>query len=289
MQYTRKRVGKRGDPLPRLATRAFTWLSWINRHGPLPSTYLYEITRDTHRCKDTALRQMQTLCQQGIFFRPPQQKSALYAPFNPYIYDLTNRGYDALFEQGVEPNLARPTGHFPHLFLTACVTASIEMNAMKNDATYVEASAILGLRNVGLGIPLKSSTLIPDQLFAVKNSEGYRVFACEVDRGTEPAKSAKLRKSYQSSLQAYNEVLSGDLHRRHYGIKSNLILLWVFASKGRQKMFREQLETRGGPMRGHCFTTTVEGFHDGWRPPRDPLLPNTCNWQGVGSSRLALW
>ncbi|MEL7117393.1 MAG: replication-relaxation family protein, partial [Pseudomonadota bacterium] len=216
MQYARKHVANRRAPLPRLTPRAVKWLERINRHGPLPSSYLYGITRDTHRCKDTALRQMQTLCQQGILFRPPQQQSALYAPFNPYIYDLTDRGYDALFEKGIDPNPARPTGHFPHLFLTACVTASIEMNAIKSGVECIEASTILNLRNVDLSIPLRSGKLIPDQLFATKNNDGYRVFALEVDRGTEPAASTKTRKSYFSSIQAYSEVLTCDLHRRHY-------------------------------------------------------------------------
>lgn len=278
MHYARKHVSNRRAPLPGLTPRAIKWLEWINRHGPLPSSYLYEISSDTHRCKDTALRQMQTLCQQGILFRPPQQKSALYAPFNPYIYDLTYRGCDALFEHAIGPNTARPTGHFPHQFLTACVTASIELKAINNGAEYIEARTILGLQNVGPGIPLKSGTLIPDQLFAIKNAEGYRVFALEVDRGTEPATSTKTRKSYQSSINAYTEVLAQNLHRRHYGIKSNLIVLWVFTSKGREKLFRELLANQSGPMSGQCFTTRVAGFQNGWRPPNEPFPVGKMAW-----------
>lgn len=289
MQYARKHVSNRRAPLPRLTPRALTWLEWINRHGPLSSSYLYEISSDTHRCKDSALRQMQALCQQGILFRPAQQQSALYAPFNPYIYDLTDRGYDALFEQGIEPNPTRPTGHFPHLFLTSCITASIEMAATKNDADYIEASTILSIRDVGLGIPFKSGTLIPDQLFAIKNAEGYRVFALEVDRGTEPATSTKIRKSYLSSIHAYNEVLANNLHRGHYGIKSNLINLWVFTSKGRQKLFLELLGKHAGPLKSQCFTAAVEGFQNGWRPQKQPYGLEATECGGVGKQPLSLW
>ena len=91
MDYTQKRLGKLNLRLPRLTDRAIKWLTFLNRHGPLNSQHLYEYTRDTHRCKDTSLRNLRTLCEQGILFRPIQQFSFPNAPFNPYIYDLTDR------------------------------------------------------------------------------------------------------------------------------------------------------------------------------------------------------
>lgn len=56
----------------RPTARETRWLKHIERHGPQCSQYLYELTRDTHRCKDTALRQMQKL-RAGGYLALPQQ------------------------------------------------------------------------------------------------------------------------------------------------------------------------------------------------------------------------
>ena len=41
--------------------REIRWLKHVERHGPQSSQFLFELTRDTHRCKDTALRDLQKL------------------------------------------------------------------------------------------------------------------------------------------------------------------------------------------------------------------------------------
>ncbi|MEM7241811.1 MAG: replication-relaxation family protein [Pseudomonadota bacterium] len=237
MEYTQKHLSKLNQPLPRLTERAIKWLTFLNRHGPLPSHYLYEYTRATHRCKDTCLRNLKTLCEQGILYRPPQQMNFPNAPFNPYIYDLSDRGHAALIEAGIEKNPTRPTGHFPHLHMTACVTASIEMEAIKAGNEYIEAKTILALKDSALAIPLKSGKLIPDQLFAIKTTLGYRAYALEVDRGTEPIASPAMRKSYQRSIEQYKEVFEQELSKTHYGLTAPLICIWLFSKKTRLRAF----------------------------------------------------
>jgi hypothetical protein len=271
VKYTKKLIASRTDPLPRLTPRDLRWLTFLNRHGALPSGYLYANTQDTHRCKDTALRRLLWLSQQGILFRPPQQQTALNAPFNPYIYDLTNLGYEVLYEAGVKPNQARPTGHFPHLFLTACVTSSIEMNAAKAGSEYIEASTILQLKNSQLAIPLGSAKLIPDQLFALKSEDGYRVFALELDRGTEPIVSTQIRKSYQRSTEQYRQVIERKIHQSHYGLSGHLLVLWVFTSRRREEAFRELLGKQGGALQRQCLTQSIAATPGGWRPPSKTL------------------
>ena len=93
-----------------------------------------------------------------------------------------------------------------------------------------------------LGIPLSTGTVIPDQLFAIKYPDGYRAFVLEVDRGTEPVRSSAARKSLQRSVFQYREVLEQKLHRRHYGLRCNLIVMWVFLSKARERQFAELFE-----------------------------------------------
>ena len=247
MDYTQKRLGKLNQPFPRLTGRVIKWLTFLNRHGPLSSQYLHEYTRDTHRCKDTSLRNLKTLCEQGILFRPPQQLSFANAPFNPYIYDLTDRGYAALLEADIEKNPARPTGHFPHLHMTACVTASIEMEAIKAGNEYIEAKTILAIKDSTLVIPLKSGKLIPDQLFAIKTSEGYRAYALEVDRGTEPIASPVMRKSYTRSIEQYQKLFENNLASKHFGLTAPLTVRWVFSQKSRYARFEKLIA--GLPVR----------------------------------------
>ena len=90
-----------------------------------------------------------------------------------------------------------------------------------------------------MGIPVSGSKLIPDQLFALQYPDGYRAFALEVDRGTEPVRSPAARKSLARSVAQYREVLPNELHKRHYGLKSGLMVLNVFKSPGRQRQFRD--------------------------------------------------
>jgi len=80
--------------------RELRWLAHIDRHGPQSSEFLYEATRDTHRCRDTSLRRLQALREAGYLRLPPQQHQIAKADFNPYVYDLTKLGWDTLADHG---------------------------------------------------------------------------------------------------------------------------------------------------------------------------------------------
>ncbi|MEH6727777.1 MAG: replication-relaxation family protein, partial [Hyphomicrobiales bacterium] len=127
--------------------REVRWLKHIERHGPQSSTYLYELTRDTHRCKDTALRQMQKLRAGGYLRLPNQQRATAHASFNPYIYDLTPKATAHLFDLGVSELTVRPTGHWWHGYMTSCVTSSIDITAARDGVQYIPAHEILRIKN----------------------------------------------------------------------------------------------------------------------------------------------
>jgi len=95
-----------------LTNRELRWLKHIERHGPQSSGYLHELTKDTHRCKDTALRQLQKLRAGGFLHLPRQQRATEYANFKPFIYDLTPKAKTYLFEQGLAEPTIRPTGSY---------------------------------------------------------------------------------------------------------------------------------------------------------------------------------
>ncbi|AXI40701.1 replication-relaxation family protein [Sulfitobacter sp. SK011] len=237
----------------RPTARELRWFAHIDRHGPQSSEFLIELTRDTHRCKDTALRRLQALRGAGYLFLPPQQKQIAKADFHPFVYDLTPIGSEYLsYEQPLERH-CRPAGHWWHGFWTSSVSSAIEINAMQTGLEYIPAARILSIKDSSLAIPLSTGSVIPDQLFAIKYLDGYRAYALEVDRGTEPMRSNAARKSLQRSLLQYREVLDQKLHQKHYGLKCNLMVSWVFLSKARERQFAELFENVDKTMVSKIF------------------------------------
>ncbi|WP_146345637.1 replication-relaxation family protein [Phaeobacter marinintestinus] len=225
----------------RPTARETRWLKHIERHGPQSSQYLYELTRDTHRCKDTALRQMQKLRAGGFLTLPKQQRATDHAEFNPYIYDLTKQAKDHLYDLGLAEPTVRPTGHWWHGYMTSCVTSSIDIAAARDGVRYIPAHDILAIKNAQLTIPVGRSKLIPDQLFALDYGGRFRVLALEVDRGTEPKTSPAKRKSWARSIEQYRQVIDQKIYKSHFGLKANLLVLFVFTRPSNEQQFLEML------------------------------------------------
>lgn len=270
--------------------REVRWLKHIERHGPQSSTYLYELTRDTHSCRDTALRQLQKLRAGGYLILPPQQRATEHASFNPYIYDLTKRAKDHLFDLGIAEPTVRPTGHWWHGYMTSCVTSSIDIAAARKSVRYIPAHEILAIKNATLAIPVGNQKLIPDQLFALDYGGSYRVFALEVDRGTEPKTSPTARKSYARSIDLYRQLIERKIYKSHYGLKANLLVLWVFSSRSNEVRFLEMVEEIGGAVVKAMLTQYLPNYgHDllhagpyndlflsSWRRVSNQAVPISC-------------
>ncbi|MCB1093295.1 MAG: replication-relaxation family protein [Verrucomicrobiae bacterium] len=226
----------RPSPLAALTERDRFWLAFLHRHGPLPSHLLYEATKATHRCKDTALRRLQHLRETGWLCLPQQQFRLPKPDFNPYVYDLTPRALQLLATQGA-PDHLRPTGHWLHLTGVAATTARIEIATTTRGDAFIPAATILTLKGAPVAIPLARSKLIPDAVFAIRRPEGYRAYLLEYDRGTEPLVSPSFRKSLTRNLEAYDEAFTHDRARQHYGLKAPLRVIWVFGSEARERAF----------------------------------------------------
>ena len=243
----------------RPTNREVRWLKQIERHGPQSSVYLYELTRDTHSCKDTALRQMQHLRAGSFLSLPPQQRATDRAEFKPYIYDLTLKAKRWLIDHGLSEPTVRPTGHWWHSYQTACVTSSIDMAASRAGVRYIPTHEILAKKSASLGVTVSGGTLIPDQLFALDYGGTFRAFVVEVDRGTEPLTSTAARKSMVSSIGQYGELIASGRYRDHYGLKANLLVLWVFDSRVLAAKFLELVGQNGGCAVGSFLVQTLDG------------------------------
>lgn len=251
----------------RLTNREVCWLKHIERHGPQSSIYLYELTKDTHRCKDTALRQMQKLRAGGYLCLPRQQRATEHANFNAFIYDLTPKTQEFLFDNDIAEPAVRPHGHWVHGYMTSCITSSIDIATLRDHVRYIPAHEILAIKDAPLAIPIDGQKLVPDQLFALNYGGSFRAFALEADRGTEPKASTAKRKSYEKSIDLYRKLIERQIYKSHYGLKAPLLVLWVFSSRSNEARFLELLEGQPERIRQRFLTQSIEGFHESFKPP----------------------
>lgn len=239
-----------------LTDRELRWLRHIAVHGPQSSEFLLEVCADTHRCKDTGLRTLQKLRQQNFLRLPPQQNQIAKADFNPYVYDLTRKAELHLSGLG-DSKTVRPTGHWWHGFLTASITSAIEIEANKRGFRYIPAHEILSRSGATLAVPYGKRKIIPDQLFAIDYGGKFRSFALEVDRGTEPYRSEAARKSLRGMIEAYADLAAKDALRRHYGLKSPLLVSLVFSSPFRASKFLDLLTADVAAVSRIALTSVV--------------------------------
>ncbi len=249
-----------------LTNREVRWLKHIERHGPQSSVYLHELTKDTHRCKDTALRQLQKLRAGGFLHLPRQQRATEYANFKPFIYDLTPKAKTYLFDQGLSEPTIRPTGHWWHSYMTSCVTSSIDIMAAREGTRFIPTHEILKINNAPLAMTIDNQRLIPDQLFALDYGGSFRAFALEVDRGTESKTTTAKRKSYANSIELYRKMIERGLAGKHYGLKTPLLIFWGFSSRSNEMKFREMVGIQSIRIRQHFLTQCIVGFQDAQRP-----------------------
>ena len=268
----------------RPTAREIRWLKHIERHGPLSSAHLHALTKDTHRCRDTSLRQLQKLRAGGFLMLPRQQRLTENADFNPYIYDLAKHARNRLIDLGLAEPTVRPTGHWGHGSAVSSVTSAIEIAAGCEGVRYIPAHIILAIKQAPLAVCIGGRKLIPDQLFALDYGGMYRAVVLEVDRGTEPKTSSAARKSYASSIELYRRMIEQNLHRAHYGLKATMLILWVFTLRSNEQRFLEMVGQIGGQAKGLICTqvmpdtratlATIGPYYDGeWaRCQNGPVL-----------------
>ncbi|MCB1469463.1 MAG: replication-relaxation family protein [Rhizobiaceae bacterium] len=257
-------IAPRSDVRP--TTREIRWLKHIERHGPQCSTYLHELTRNTHRCRDTALRDMQKLRAGGFLTLPEQQLCTERAECNPYIYDLTPKAKRWLLDQGLAEPTVRPTGHWWHGYAVSCTTSAIETEARKEGIRYIPAHEILARTKATLAVPVGREGLVPDQLFALDYGGTYRAFVLEVDRGTEPFNGRGDRKSVARMLERYHSAFRSGAIRNHYGLRCPVVPIFLCTTIGRSDAIREMAARFGDPIASHTIVG-VAPVDMCWRVP----------------------
>ena len=275
----------------------------IDRHGPLPTPYLYEFNRHLRR-DYTHLQNRLTEFYNGdvggsYLTRPPQQFAAYEARYQHLVYDLTHRARTLVAERGTLTRAARRTDPFVHRLMCACVSASFELAASGHRLRYIGLSEILGRPAAmtareavnPLALPTGLSgqpTVVPDMVFGLEYpGAGFRFFAVECDRNTESIERRNLRQSaFGRKLLAYGAALDAETYRTWWGIP-NLHILTVTTSALHAHNILSAVVRHVERHHQHAFAVSVDTtFGANWRVPSAPLSSMLSSaWDGVGAKR----
>lgn len=258
----------------------------IDRHGPLPSHYLYELTRHIRRDR-SHLQNRLTEFYNGdaggpYLTRPPHQFASFTARYLHLVYDLAPRGAALLAERGLTERHGNGRGEpFVHRLMGSCAMASIELAALARGLQYIPLSEVVARPSCAahsapnpLAVPLSGgATLIPDRLFGLHYPDvGYRFFAVECDRNTESIERRNLRQSSLArKFAGYVELLRTQAYRSWWGIP-NLHVLVITTSETHARNILDHLRRETPPSLVERFAISAEPvFGADWRVPAAPL------------------
>lgn len=283
-------TGKRVTP----QERDLLWFRKLHEHGPLPSSFLLQYSKDTHRSEKRAKERLTDLFNEGntpdggpYLTRPPQQFRTIDSRYNQLVYDLAPAAKKALKRDGAwnERGSTR-SGPWLHGLMVSCITASIELATRdRDDIVFISQSYLLDRAEADLRYATTiidpttgracQKDLIPDALFGLQyeTPEGrrFRCFLVEADRSTEPATSKNFnRKSWERSLLQYEAYLPTGAYREHLRLKSPLLVLNVTTDAKRSDKMMSLVSRQGNALSALMVFQTWEEFGPVFRPP----LPN---------------
>jgi hypothetical protein len=286
-RLTSQSTGKRVTP----QDRDLLWFAKLAEHGPLPSSFLLQYSKDMRRSDKRARERLTDLFNEdntpdgGAYLtRPPQQFRTLDSRYNQLVYNLTPASKKALHKAGLSPSASStPSGPWLHRFMVSCVTASIELATIDRlDITYIPQSAILARANTDLRFPVtiidpstnrsQAKDLIPDAVFGLEYHTNagsrFRFFAVEADRATEPASSSNFnRKSFMRSLLQYEEYVAGGGYSQHLGLTAPLLVLTVSSDPARTARMTDITAKHYLNGNGFMLFQTWTDFGPVFRPP----------------------
>lgn len=278
-------TGKRVTPTP----RDLLWFQKLHEHGPLPSSYLHAFSAADNRSEKRARERLTDLFNEaetphgGTYLsRPLQQFRTIDSRYNQLVHDLTPASLAALKEAELHSeHVARPSGPWLHAFMTACVTASIEIATLQRDnLNFIPGWRVLKRAGAQLRFPTpvgKAVTgevitrdLIPDAIFGLEylTSAGprYRFFLVEADRGTEPVTTSNWnRKSWKRSLSQYRYYVGQGHYQQHLGLTAPILVLIVGTDERKvEQMIRHA--AGAGPHAPWLLFKTIGGFGSEFKP-----------------------
>jgi hypothetical protein len=259
----------------------------IDRHGPLPSHYLYEVAKHLRKDKSHLQNRLTEFYNGDAFgpylIRPPQQFAGFEARYQHIVYDLAPRARQALSERGtLGLHSPRRTDPFLHQLMAACVGMSLELTAQKEGLRYIPREEILNhpkcpavtrasKNPMALQLPgAGGHQLVPDDLFGIEYpGVGFRFFAVEIDRNTESIERRNLdSNTFGRKIAGYLTVLGQRLYQAHWGLP-NLTVLTVTTNATHARNILDYIERLKEPRYADRFGFAYDpSFGANWRVPK---------------------
>jgi len=276
----------------------------IDRHGPLPSNYLYAFSQHLRRDR-THLQNRLTEFYNGdaagaFLTRPPQQFASYRARYQHLVYDLASRARQLLAERDMLTTYRRARADpFVHRLMAACASASFELASPTLGLRYIPFQEVLDHPRCGgarftanpLALPILGGIggeIIPDLLFGLEYPGlGFRFFTVEIDRNTESIERRNLRQSaFARKVEGYVAALHNQSYRAWWGLP-NLHVLTITTNATHARRLVEYLRDHvPDPMQHHFAVTADTTFGADWRVPNAPLTHLlTETWATSNGSR----
>lgn len=302
-------------PNPQVSRLVLTDLDYlvfeaINRHGPLPTHYLFEFVKDRRRDYarfQNRLTEFYNGDSAGAYLtRPPQQFAGFEARYQHLVYDLTARAKGVLAERGTLARFSpRRVEPFLHQLMQACVGASLELAARAEGLRYISREEILTnpkcpavTRDLAspLALPVHlvgaQKAITPDDVFGLQGSDDkgdwFRFFALEIDRNTESIERRDpTQNAFGRKIVGYLDILIRQTFREHFGVP-NLSVLTVTTNAVHAANIIEFLaKQHPGRHAGRFLFACEPAFGSNWRVPKTVLSSLiTEPWTGVNGRRL---
>jgi hypothetical protein len=131
-------------------------------------------------------------------------------------------------------------GSYPHMFMTACVTASFEIAAKKRSLRFISKGEILAAsptKTLSLPAPISytfadkhtathKKPVTADAMFGLEYPTGRSYFLVEVDLNNEPLRRNDFdATSYLRKILQYREAIGGGTYKTQFRIEQGLVVL----------------------------------------------------------------
>jgi Replication-relaxation len=252
--------------------RDLEWLSFLHRHGGrLPTSYLHESSKHTHKCRYRAQIRLRDLFNEmKLIDRPFQQFETLDPRYNELVHEVSPKGLAVLKDENLYSDYA-PTmrGSFKHQVMLSCVSASFELNARQYGFVYTPQHVLLERLGKDHKIELAKDVFTPDEVFMLSKDGKNLLIFLEIDRGTEPTESDnKRRKSWTRSVAQYREFIGHKQYKSRFGVDCGALLMVVTVSAAKQAGILDAVAKEFDGPCNYILTHYLPEFGRQFHPPK---------------------
>ncbi len=288
----------------------------LNRYRYLRSTHLFSLAGG--KSQKRFIERLGHLYHEGGYLnRPPQQWQAINARYMPAVYELGAAGQRVLEQQGMASSLTRTARlgavrQFQHELMICDIISSIEIGTRAYPTLrYISWEEILrnpkmpaGTRDsrnpLGVAVsvsytcPRTKNTywwdkpLIPDGVFGIEyasnGEKGYRFFALEADRNSEPIVRGNLgQTSCLRKILQYREIVTRSMYKTQWGIPNLLVLTATINEQHTKNVETLIDELTDGKGCAYLLFKTMPSLASLERAPLAAADMLTCAWRRAGN------